>query len=100
MSAVNCYEYDCCVGAYDSYSVEPLTGDYELIIKLDPEDGGTVEGAGLFEAFSEVTATATPEIDFAFVGWYDAFNNLLSEEEEYTFVLTGNLIITARFTAI
>ena len=92
--------YDCCAGAYNGYSIEPETGEFELIINSDPEDGGTTTGAGDYEAFSEVTVVATPESGFDFVGWYDQWGNLLSSDDSFAFTLIQNTILTARFEAV
>lgn len=92
-------EIDCCVESNFAYQVVPDTDQFELQIVIDPEEGGSAEGAGFYDQYDFVTVTATPETDFEFIGWFDENGLLLSDEEEYTFQLTNNMIVTARFGA-
>jgi len=67
--------------------------------------GGTVSGGGKFAKNTEVTITATPNTGFAFDGWYD--NSVRYETglkitgagAVYTFTVTGDCMLEARFTA-
>lgn len=60
---------------------------------------GTVTGAGVFEIGSTVTVKATPDAGKYFIGWYVNGNNTnLSEVEEFSFELTQQTDLVARFS--
>ena len=61
--------------------------------------GGTVSGGGTYLSGYPCTVTATPNLGFAFLGWY---NNALgtipySHQPEYTFTVTQDRTLVARF---
>lgn len=60
---------------------------------------GSVSGAGVFEIGTQVTVTATPQQGKFFVGWYvNGSNTKLSELETFSFELTQQTDIIARFS--
>lgn len=60
---------------------------------------GTVAGAGIFTLGSKVTVTATPDTGANFNGWYkNGVAQRLSSELAYTFNLTGQMDLVARFS--
>lgn len=92
--------YDCCPENDYNYVIVPESGDFQLTIQLDPEDGGNAASSGAYVQFSRVTVTAVAAVDFEFIGWYTTDNLLLSEELTYDFQITANTIIIARFQAL
>lgn len=83
-----------------------LTAQWQEIVKytvtttVDPAEGGTATGdaTGLV-AGDVVTVTATPAENYMFEGWYE--NGVkVSENAEYTFEITGNHELTAKFVVI
>ena len=64
---------------------------------INPEGSGTVEGAGEFEKNTSVTLTAKENPDFEFVNWTDENDNIISEENPFTFILTQDTVIIANF---
>ncbi|MBO5416274.1 MAG: leucine-rich repeat protein [Clostridia bacterium] len=48
---------------------------------------GSIGGAGKYYEGQSVTATATPNLGYSFIGWYDG-EDMVSEDMEYTFTIT------------
>lgn len=66
------------------------------------QDGGSVSGAPAEKVAEgeQVTLIAAPDDMYTFAGWYNtAANTLVSMEKTYTFTVTGDIALTARFTA-
>lgn len=73
---------------------------YTVTTVADAIDGGVTTGdsTGLIEG-DVVTVTATPNENYMFMGWYE--NGVkVSDDAEYTFAITGNHEITAKFEII
>lgn len=69
---------------------------YEITVSATPADGGSVEGGGIYEEGETVTVTATPAADCYFINWTEN-GEVVSEEFEYTFVVTANRNLVAHF---
>jgi hypothetical protein len=67
-----------------------------ITVAKNPENGGTVTGAGTYESGSEITLNATPATGYYFDGWYDN-NERLSSNARYSFLSISNMTIEARF---
>lgn len=93
--AEECTTIDCCLPDSFANPVEPDTGNFEVSVTI--EGDGEVSGDGEHEELSEVTLVATPGGGSSFVAWKDANGFVLSEEEEWTFTITGNMLIVAEF---
>ncbi|NMC33913.1 MAG: hypothetical protein GYA36_15825 [Veillonellaceae bacterium] len=70
---------------------------YEVTLSASPTNGGTVTGADTYDCGSEVTVVATPADFYDFVGWF-AGETLVSTNTEYTFTVTEDVDLEARFT--
>lgn len=71
---------------------------YELTIEVLPEEAGTAAGAGSYTFNEEVTAVATANEGFEFENWTDETGEVLSEDEQYTFLMpAGDLVLEANF---
>ncbi|TVR39247.1 MAG: T9SS C-terminal target domain-containing protein, partial [Bacteroidia bacterium] len=71
---------------------------YTLTILVDPEDAGTVSGAGEYFAGSVVTVNATAHEGFIFLHWVDADDQVISELAEMDITMPEeDLTITANF---
>ncbi|MDY6367982.1 MAG: InlB B-repeat-containing protein, partial [Clostridia bacterium] len=57
---------------------------------------GAVNGGGSKYYGSDTTITATPNDTYAFDGWYNGLT-LVSEDATYTFTVTGNITLNARW---
>ena len=67
---------------------------YEITAIVDPEEGGTIQGAGTYTYGQNVTLTVVPNADFEFVNWTEN-GVVVSEEMTYTFVATENRELVA-----
>ena len=59
--------------------------------------GGSVSGGGTYNSGTQVTVTAVPDNGYTFEGWYE--NDVkISGEENYTFAVTSDRTLEARFS--
>lgn len=58
---------------------------------------GTVQCPEFGVEGQSATLTATPDSGYAFLGWYDQNDTLLSTDRSYTFTVTSDVTITAQF---
>ena len=65
----------------------------------NPAEGGTVNGAGVYELNGSCTLTATPNMGYTFTNWKKG-SQVVSTNATYTFTVTENATYTATFTAI
>lgn len=97
MSAETCSQITCCDEPLFTPPIEPSTGNFLISVTVTPTDSGEVTGAGEVEQSSTVTLEATPAMGFAFVAWTDTNGFVLSEDAEWIFTVTQNLILIAVF---
>lgn len=75
--------------------------DYRVILKTDPQNGGTVEGGGSYDEGDthQATVKATPNQGYYFIGWYaDGETSPVNANAEYTFTVPEDgITLTARF---
>ena len=69
---------------------------YNISASVDPVGSGSVTGAGTYNDGASCTLAATPASGKVFQGWYNGAQ-LVSSSASYTFVVTGNLSLTAKF---
>lgn len=69
---------------------------YSVTASVDPSGSGSVTGAGQYEDGASCTLVATPASEKVFLGWYNG-EQLVSSNASYTFVVTGNTSLTAKF---
>ena len=74
------------VGEKDTYTISVNAGN-----------GGTAFGGGEFKFGQEASVRAYPSNTHTFAGWYSG-NEKLSTDEEYVFIVTKELSLTAKFT--
>ena len=70
---------------------------YNVTITINPENAGTAEGAGIYEGGETLKVIAKANKDYKFVKWTDAGGELLSENPDYSFVVTGDMELVANF---
>lgn len=66
-------------------------------VNITVQGGGTVTGAGLYTIGAQVTLNATPKTNYLFDGWYNQSNVKVSSNREYSFTLTDNIDLVAKF---
>ena len=70
---------------------------HTVTILVNPEDAGTVTGAGEYEDGAEVTVTATANKGWIFYGWLDEDGECLSYDDNYTFQVLDDVTLTAYY---
>lgn len=71
--------------------------DLSYTVYVEAGKGGTVSGGKDVAAGESVTVTATPDKGYAFEGWYRPTGEKVSAEASYTFKVTGNTALIAKF---
>ena len=82
---------------YTSETVYPETVTETFKVTVSAGEGGTVSGGGTFEAGKTATVKATAKEGYTFSGWYDASGKKVSDKAEYSFTVTADAALTARF---
>ena len=67
-----------------------------ISVAADPIEGGAVTGAGTYEGGTFCTVTATPNVGYFFANWTKD-GAIVSNETNYSFVVTGESVMTAHF---
>lgn len=78
-------------------------GANQARVYLTAQGNGRVSGAGVYDLSTQVTVTATPDADNAFVGWkVNGSDTIISTNATYTFTLEGmtDLIAVFRSTLV
>ena len=78
-------------------------GANQARVYLTAQGNGRVSGAGVYDLSTQVTVTATPDADNAFVGWkINGSDTIISTNATYTFTLEGmtDLIAVFRSTLV
>lgn len=72
--------------------------DYTLTLVANPEEGGTVTGAGVYNFGDVVSVDAVPAEGFVFVNWTDADGDVVSTEAANDITMpSSDLTLTANF---
>lgn len=69
---------------------------YTVNLVVEPQEGGTVGGGGVYSFGDEATVTAQVSDCYLFTGWYED-GLLVSESAEYSFTVDGDRELEARF---
>ena len=71
---------------------------YILTLDSNPEEGGTVVGSGTYNDGDSVNISAITNTGWEFINWTDVEGNLISNQPEYSFVITAkDLNLIANF---
>lgn len=74
---------------------------YTVTVDIDGTQGGSVSGAGTFEAGSKTTLVATVNSGYQFAGWFDNDTGaMVASGTSYTITVNGNKSLTARFSPL
>ena len=97
--APNYYTADKNANAERDASMLPVNAEraHKVTISVEATTGGNISGAGAYITGNTATLTATPNDNYAFLGWYDEEGLLLSEDLNYTFSVTTDLTLYAKF---
>ena len=71
---------------------------YEVAVTVNPENAGTITGAGSFEKDEAVTLVATANEGYKFLNWIEN-DEVVSEESEYSFTITSDRELVANFVS-
>lgn len=107
----NNYYYEYCMSRYVGLTVRPVVGgaDSNIVnytVTVSGTTGGQVAILGYsgnsyaVEAGRQVTVVATPNDNCEFLGWIDGDGFVVSTDAEYTFMVTGNVSLVAKFELI
>ena len=77
--------------------VNPEDIYYTVTLNVNDPSMGTVDGDGQYLQNSTVTLTAMPAVRHHFVNWTAADNTVVSTDNPYSFIVTGNVTYTANF---
>ncbi|MGE5402276.1 MAG: InlB B-repeat-containing protein [Ignavibacteriales bacterium] len=83
----------------DSPTTPPTTNPpqkFTVTVSVNPAGGGSVTGAGSYDAGSAVTLKAQPNKDYKFVNWTENSSSV-STDSSYSFTISGNRTLTANF---
>ena len=70
---------------------------YEILAIADPEEGGTVEGSGVYAQGVTAVLTATPAEGYHFLNWTDMSGEVVSSDETYSLTVTEFAEFVAHF---
>ena len=70
--------------------------NYTVTATANPTAGGTVTGGGTYTDGTTATLTATANSGYLFSGWYKG-STKVSSNKSYTFTVTENVTLTAKF---
>ena len=63
----------------------------------EPEEGGTIEGAGTYDSGTAITLTATPNDGYSFCFWSEN-GQQVSTDASYSFIVSSDRDLVARFS--
>ncbi len=76
--------------------ISTATQTRTVTVNVDPTEGGTVDGAGVYNYGADVTVTATANEGYDFVSWTKDGEEV-STSAEFTFTANANVTLTANF---
>ena len=85
-------------GGWNAFSNIMCITSGTISVVADPDEGGEVSGSGLYEGGTFCTVTASPNEGYCFANWTEN-GNVLSYDSIYSFVVTGERVLTAHFAS-
>jgi hypothetical protein len=89
-------EYAFAVTSNRSLVANFVLKNYDILATANPNEGGTVNGAGNYNHFETCTLVATANWGYTFINW-TLDGNVVSTEPSYTFTVTSAGDYTANF---
>ena len=86
----------------ETYTAEFERDQYNINAFVTPEAGGTITGTGVYNYGTECRLIATPNLGYAFVGWFEDVEGrdyCWGTELEFPFLVFHDRNINARFVA-
>lgn len=101
------FENDSIVSSDNPYSFT-VSGDrtlegkftadsYTITTNASPVSGGSISGGGTYDYGDTCTVEATPNQDYRFATWIDGDGNFLSNDNPFSFPVSGDLTVRAVF---
>jgi len=78
----------------------PGTDSPRHTIQLFWNDGGSAVGGGVYTVGSDITITVRPDNGYVFLGWYEENGGRASQDLRYTFTVSGDRTLIARFAPL
>ena len=95
---VKTHFYDGLTDASNTVSVTIGTNMYSITATVNPNNSGTITGAGSYSSGTTCTVTAIPNEGYVFVNWTED-EEIVSTDAAYTFTVTGDRDLVANFEA-
>ena len=89
-------EYSFAVHSSETFTARFQVKRYTVAVTSNPAIGGSVSSGGTYNHGESCTVRATPADGYAFTNWTDD-GDVVSEEADYTFAVTGNRNLVANF---
>jgi len=81
-----------------SYVAQFAPNSYNMVVSSESSAKGSVTGGGEYDYLESVTITATPEMGYSFLGWYNGTTQV-STQATYTFAMpSSSLNYVAKFS--
>ena len=71
--------------------------EYTISVSVNPDNGGTINGGGIYQEGRSCTVSATANDGYVFTNWTENGNEV-SSNAVYTFTVTSNRTLVANFT--
>ncbi|MBO5956323.1 MAG: T9SS type A sorting domain-containing protein [Bacteroidales bacterium] len=81
------------------FTAEFVLKEFEVRLSTSPEEGGTIAGGGIYKHGDEVYVVANPNDGYIFLNWTEN-DSVLSEDADYTFIITSDRNLVANFEKI
>lgn len=102
------FENDSIVSSDNPYSFT-VSGDrtlegkftansYTITTNVSPVSGGSISGGGTYDYGDTCTLTATSNQDYRFATWTDGDGNFLSNDNPFSFTVSGDLTVRGVFS--